>query len=102
MRRDANRSLDRFVRVASRRAVDVDVRARRVDDLARLYASAGRPVAPSRVPSRRSMSRPRATRRRVAFASVARAREDARGVRRIRATIEPMNAARSSNLNPKP
>ena len=40
---------------------------------------AGRPVAPGRVPSRRSMSRPRATRRRVARAAVARARRRPRG-----------------------
>jgi hypothetical protein len=81
----ATRIVRSIASFASRRVAssDVDVRARRVDDLARLYALAGRPVAPGRVPSRRSMSRPRATRRRVARAAVARAREDARGGRRI-------------------
>jgi hypothetical protein len=80
----ATRIVRSIASFASRRVAssDVDVRARRVDDLARFYALAGRPVAPGRVPSRRSMSRPRATRRRVARAAVARAR-DARGGRRI-------------------
>jgi hypothetical protein len=84
MRRDANRSLDRFVRVASRRVF----RRRRPRSTRRRSRSPLR----ARRSSRRARSRPVASfdvapagdaSFDVACAAVARAREDARGGRRI-------------------
>jgi hypothetical protein len=80
----ATRIVRSIASFASRRVASsaVDVRARRVDDLARFYALAGRPVAPRSRPVASFDVAPAgdASARR---ARPSRAREDARGGRRI-------------------